>query len=183
MTVRYHFPTIDSTNAYAKRNISSFKKEHLALITADEQTAGRGRYAKTWHSPKGENIYATYVFFSKDEIDQVNLVQLLAKAAVETLKHYQVMATIKWPNDLLVNGKKIAGILIEVMDDCVIMGIGLNINMTENSLIHIDQKATSLFLETGVQYSTKDVLDLLTKHLLSLLKFRNDDDVRMNLSL
>ena len=184
MTVQYHFSTIDSTNAYAKRNISLFNKDILSLVTADEQTAGRGRYAKSWHSPKGENIYATYVFFSKQEVDQAHLVQLLAKTAVQTLEHYKVFATIKWPNDLLIDGKKIAGILIEVVDDCIIMGIGLNINMNENSLALIDQKATSLFLETGAMHPPKEVLNLLTKFLqTTLFKFGNDNDVRVNLSL
>lgn len=165
MIERYHFQTIDSTNSLAKRNLLFFKKEVLTAISAEEQTAGYGRQKRSWHSKKGENLLVTFLFHSSKELDQAHLVQLLAKIVQKVLKNYSVEATIKWPNDLLVNGKKIAGILVEIHDHWVIMGLGLNVNMDEDSLAQINQAATSLYLETGEKNSPDTILDAIAQEL------------------
>src|SRR5258708_8844374 len=100
-TTYYHFPTVDSTNAYAKRNKESFLADELAIITTDEQTAGRGRLMRPWYSPKGKNLYLTLAFFAKD-FSPFFFSQLASLCLHELLTTYKIDAKIKWPNDLLI---------------------------------------------------------------------------------
>jgi BirA family biotin operon repressor/biotin-[acetyl-CoA-carboxylase] ligase len=92
-----------------------------------------------------------------------------AIAAAEVLQRFGLAATLKWPNDVLVNGKKICGILAEGTAGGVIIGIGLNVNM--GSAGHIDQPATSLLLETGKRHAVDKLLDSL----LSTLSVRLEE--------
>ncbi len=170
--IRKHFATIDSTNTWAKQNGACLDPECITLITADEQTAGRGRFKRVWSSPKGLNIYATFcLFVDNDRQDIGNLPQIMALSAAEILEKKNFLPQIKWPNDLLISGKKTAGILCETtpleFQRCVILGIGLNVNMPSDLLQKIDRPATSLFVESGKEQSREDILDLLEKRFVS----------------
>jgi BirA family biotin operon repressor/biotin-[acetyl-CoA-carboxylase] ligase len=163
----YHFSEIGSTNDWAKENIAQCAKTEVTLITADSQTAGRGRYERKWISPAKSNLLASYVFFLKDEqFDRTRYVQLLALAAQELLRNASIESKIKWPNDLLVGNSKIAGILCETHPQdggvYVIMGIGLNVNMKQEELAAIDQPATSMLYETGKIYDLSQVTHQLS---------------------
>lgn len=154
---KHHFESIDSTNSYAKREIDSFNPFALTLITASEQTAGRGRFKRTWVSPKGLNLYATFVFFLKMLRDDLgNIPQVLALSAIKTLHPHLDQLKVKWPNDLVVGKDKLGGILCEVTQSKwgwgVIAGIGVNINMPEEKLKEIDRPATSLLKESGREF-------------------------------
>ena len=161
-----HFETIDSTNTYAKNQFSQFDPEGITRITAEMQTAGRGQFQRKWLSPKGLNIYLTYALCLEKEPMMVNqLTHVATLSILNLLKNEGVTPEIKWPNDLLVNGKKISGILCETVDMKshfgVVLGIGINVNMEKLHLSEIDQPATSLKMETGKEFSPKQLIENL----------------------
>lgn len=166
--VHYHFETIHSTNTWAKESAEQFAIDKLTLVTASTQTSGRGRFKRKWHSPSGVNIYATYCFFIDYGTINVGFVpQLLALSAVQVLEELSIFPKLKWPNDLLLNGKKMAGILCETVSVlnrcCIVCGIGLNVNMSIEDIQKIDIPATSLLFETGKEYEIGFLLKLLTE--------------------
>lgn len=156
--------SVDSTNDFAKRNSSRFDKEALTVIVANKQTAGRGQYHKKWYSPPGQ-LLVTFVFFGP-VFDQAFLVQLLASAVKDVLSKEGFSVTMRWPNDLLLKGKKVAGILIETHDDCYIMGLGLNLLLSDEEIRSINQPATSLYQESGKVFERNNLLQKIA-HLLS----------------
>lgn len=169
-----HFETIDSTNTWAKVHVNDFEKKSLTVISADTQTAGRGRFSRVWVSPKG-GIYVTYVFFV-DTLDQNlgNFPQILALAAFKVLINYIPKVNLKWPNDIVVKGKKIGGILCEIVENTIILGIGINIDMSEQDLKKIDKPATSLYDElktfTSLKEERENIFHALTNQFLNNFK-------------
>ena len=160
---RIHFDTIDSTNDWAKGHLERCSTAGITLVTADAQTAGRGRFERKWVSPPGLNLYATFVFFVPGAAyDAMPVVQLLAKAAQSALKRFGFACDIKWPNDLLIAGKKVAGILCETRPHgeyvAVIVGFGLNVNMPAEILAHVGQPATSLAVEGNAVFDREEIL-------------------------
>lgn len=161
--LRRHFTTLDSTNTWAKLNAESLDQAVITLITADHQTAGRGRFKRLWLSPPGQNIYASFCFFiEKHRKDIGNLPQVMAIAAADALEELAFLPQIKWPNDVMVRSKKIAGILCETIPFssqlCVVLGIGLNVNMPPELLSTIDRPATSVLAEDGIPREVEGVL-------------------------
>jgi BirA family transcriptional regulator, biotin operon repressor / biotin---[acetyl-CoA-carboxylase] ligase len=138
------FDSIDSTNTYLKQRKSE-KKFHACL--AELQTAGRGRFSRTWFSPFGANIYLSLAWYTHKLLhDLGGLSLMMGLATVQALTELGIQngLMIKWPNDILWRGNKLAGILIEVNAESgkpsqIIMGIGLNVNMPESwaSINHI----------------------------------------------
>lgn len=134
----------------------------MTLVTAGEQTGGRGRFKRHWVSPAGQNIYASFCFFVEHYGKEIgNIPQILALSATHVLEEYGLKPQVKWPNDVLLGKKKVAGILAETtMVDggiCVIVGIGINVNMPSDVLGGIDRPATSFFAETGKLFSVEEV--------------------------
>jgi len=176
--IRHHFATLDSTNNWAKQKADEFERTKITLVTASEQTAGRGRFNRQWQSPPNQNIYATFCFFvGKERKDIGNIPQVLALSIFDLLQHLGFASRLKWPNDVLINSKKISGILCETtpFSDgiCVILGVGLNVNMPLETLQKIDKPATSLHVEGGRLFDVEEILELLRKH------FANDLDLFM----
>lgn len=170
--VRHHFTIIDSTNTWAKQNAHLFSPNAITLVTADEQTAGRGRFKRKWESQHGQNILASFCFFvERGRTDMANIPQVMALAAAHMLEELGFRPTLKWPNDVLLAGKKIAGILAETtsFEDqlCFILGIGLNVNMSADIAQQIDRPATSLFIESNQVFEVSDVLEKLEKHFVN----------------
>lgn len=166
---RHHFQTLDSTNTWAKQHADEFDRAQMTLVTANKQTAGRGRFKRLWVSPAGSNIYATFCFFiEKHRPDIGNLPQIMALATAKTLEELHFNPKLKWPNDVLLGGKKVAGILCETVPFsdtlCVILGIGLNVNMALEQLQEIDRPATSLLAEDGIRRECEQVLQTLQNH-------------------
>jgi BirA family transcriptional regulator, biotin operon repressor / biotin---[acetyl-CoA-carboxylase] ligase len=124
-----HHERLGSTNDEAKR-LAAAGAPHGTVIHADEQATGRGRFNRTWFSPPG-NLYLSVLLrleLPAERAMELSFVTALTVAdTVEALLPKQVKATLKWPNDVLVNEGKIAGILIESVDDAQIIGIGVNI--------------------------------------------------------
>jgi BirA family transcriptional regulator, biotin operon repressor / biotin---[acetyl-CoA-carboxylase] ligase len=126
--VRHH-ASIASTNDEAAR-LAREGAAHGTVVHADAQTAGRGRFSRRWSSPPG-NLYVSIVLrlgLLPARRTEIGFVAALAVAdAVEALLPRHVRATLKWPNDVLVQGGKIAGILLEDASDALVLGIGLNV--------------------------------------------------------
>jgi len=149
---------VDSTNAQAMRHLASGAVPPF-LVIAEQQTAGRGRRGRSWASPFGENLYYSLVLRVSGGMRQLEGLSLVVGLALlQALRDAGVAdAGLKWPNDLLVGGRKIAGILLELSGDpadvChVVIGIGVNINMrvTPQGEV-IDQPWTSLRQVLGEQ--------------------------------
>lgn len=134
------------------------------VIAAREQMQGRGRHSRTWLSGCGENLTFSLLWRGTCEPRRLPVASMAAAVAVADLLAAEGLnPVLKWPNDVLVNGRKICGILSEGLSGGVIVGIGLNVNM--KSADHIDQPATSLLMEDGRRRGVEDVLEKLLKHL------------------
>ena len=147
------FDSIDSTNAEALRAIERGQAAPF-LVVAERQTAGRGRRGRKWVSPFAENVYYSLVLRIDGGMRQLEGLSLVVGLAVmQALRELGVStAGLKWPNDVLVGQKKIAGILLELVGDpadvChVVLGVGINVNMQMTD--EVDQQWTSMRLETG----------------------------------
>lgn len=154
---------IDSTNAEALRLIAAGQAAPF-LVLAERQTAGRGRRGRSWVSPFAENLYFSLVLRIEGGMRQLEGLSLVVGLAVRQalLSIGVASAGLKWPNDVLVDDRKIAGILLELVGDpadvChVVLGIGINVNMRE---AEVDQAWTSVSLETG-QMSDRNTLAAL----------------------
>ncbi|WP_233879073.1 biotin--[acetyl-CoA-carboxylase] ligase [Virgibacillus halodenitrificans] len=142
---------------------------HGTIILADEQTSGRGRLNREWFSSKGKGIWMSIIL--RPEIlpylaPQLTLLTATVLAEV-VQKNTTVTPMIKWPNDILINKKKTAGILTEMQAEqdqiqYVIIGIGMNINQTKEDIpIEIQSKATSLRVESSEKHSIKQFIHLI----------------------
>jgi len=138
-----------STNDDAK-NFLSEQSSLLSIQTSEQQIAGKGRNGKKWISPKGKNIYLSIGWLSNLKYSQLDGLSLaIGTILASTLNKFtQNQVGIKWPNDLLIEKKKIAGILIETIDINnqvgVVIGIGINVHMSEEEGKEIDQSWISL---------------------------------------
>jgi len=166
--------SLDSTNAEALRAIDSGAAAPF-VITAERQTAGRGRRGRKWVSPFAENIYYSLVLRMDGGMRQLEGLSLVVGLAVlSALRAVGLSdAGLKWPNDVLVGNKKIAGILLELVGDpadvChVVLGIGINVNMRLAS--EVDQAWTSVFLESGRLVNRNTLISRLNDSLLMYLK-------------
>jgi len=166
--LRIRFKTLSSTNSWAKEHGRKLNPEGITVVTADEQTEGRGREHRKWHSPSGVNLYASFCSFIPVSFPhQHQFAHLLSLSAAEVFEQNRLYIQIKWPNDLVAGGKKIAGILTEIVPFqetlLVVNGIGVNLNMQRPQLEAIDVPATSLLVETEKASSIQTVLSSLTE--------------------
>ncbi|NYH09581.1 bifunctional biotin--[acetyl-CoA-carboxylase] ligase/biotin operon repressor BirA [Pseudomonas moraviensis] len=147
------FDSVDSTNAESLRAVDRGQAAPF-LVLAERQSSGRGRRGRKWVSPFAENLYYSLVLRIDGGMRQLEGLSLVVGLAVmQTLHALGVPgAGLKWPNDVLVGRKKIAGILLELVGDpadvChVVLGIGINVNMQATD--EVDQQWTSMRLESG----------------------------------
>jgi BirA family biotin operon repressor/biotin-[acetyl-CoA-carboxylase] ligase len=133
------YGTIDSTNARAAA-LARAGAPDGTVVVADAQTAGRGRRGVPWFSPPGVNLYVSVLFRRPLAIKAVPVfASIAALALVDAIDELGLHATIKWPNDVLVEGKKVAGTLVECAMrgeavDYVVVGVGANLNVTPDAL-------------------------------------------------
>jgi len=146
------FESLDSTNSHLK---SYFQDKKNRACIAETQTAGRGRFNRKWHSSFGHNIYLSLLYhFDKDVSDLAGLSLVLSLSVINSLKPYGLKLGAKWPNDILYEGQKIGGILIELQAEShgashAIIGLGLNVNMLSSSKMQIPSPWSSLRKATG----------------------------------
>ena len=146
----------DSTNAQARRLAEEGAIEGTVVV-ADRQSAGRGRLGRRWESPSGVNLYCSILLRPQIPVQQASQLTFLSAVAVaETLEKVCLLsAKVKWPNDILVNGAKISGLLNEMNAETelihfVILGVGVNLNMLKKQFPEsLNYPATSVLLETG----------------------------------
>lgn len=149
---------VDSTQNVAHELVRQGAEEG-ALVIAEQQTQGRGRQGRAWHSPKGKGIYMSLVLKPRIPLHFTpQLTLLVAVALCRTMRQYVGdKVGIKWPNDLLIGGRKVSGILLESRADderlhYVVAGIGIGVNLTEDDYPpELRKIATSLRIETGAE--------------------------------
>lgn len=140
--------------------------EHGTIVIADEQTKGKGRMNRPWHSSKKKGIWMSIILRPKiPPYRAPQLTLLTATVLAEVINDYiGIQPQIKWPNDILINGKKTAGILTEMQAEqdqiqYVVIGLGLNVNQLEQDLPNtIGYKATSLQIETSKQWNLRKII-------------------------
>jgi BirA family biotin operon repressor/biotin-[acetyl-CoA-carboxylase] ligase len=167
---KYTFQSLDSTNNFAAKLLSDANPEEGTVILAEFQTAGKGQRGKNWEATAGKNLLTSVIlrptFLSVERHALLN--KAVALAVFDTVKEFCETAQvhIKWPNDILVNGLKIAGILIENVVkfgqiESSIVGVGVNVLQTSFD----EAKATSLALESNRLIPVEVVCDSLLKNL------------------
>jgi BirA family biotin operon repressor/biotin-[acetyl-CoA-carboxylase] ligase len=160
-----YFEEIESTNEYAKKN----DLPDNTLIVTDRQTKGKGRFSRIWESAPGKDLTFSLIKKINIGIDEVHLINFYTSYIIfDSIRKTYPAHTIKnlflkWPNDILLNGKKISGILTDVKDlrsesKNFIIGSGINVNSGEFN-IDVKNKATSLLNETGIESDSTDLLN------------------------
>lgn len=157
---------LTSTNLYLQEQIKQKKVEEGVVVIADYQEAGRGQGTNSWHSRAGENLLMSVLLFPAflSASQQFQLSRLISVSLCELLLSMGIDSSIKWPNDILVRGGKIAGILIEhgisgKLISHTIAGIGLNLN--QKVFPEFPQPASSVILETGRTFPNSEVAEKL----------------------
>ena len=184
----YTFDSIDSTNNCAKA-VAGCGAEEGTVVIAEKQTAGRGRLGRLWHANPNENLTFSIVLRPKLSAEAVNLIPLYVAVGVARAVERVTKLSVdcKWPNDLLVKGKKFAGILIEGSFkqnavESVIVGIGINVNQ-QNFPPDLQSKATSLRLETNKEVDRRALLSETLSSLEELYKTINSDEIQSIITL
>lgn len=152
---------VNSTNLYAKEHLDEIADR--TVVYTYKQTAGRGRFDRRWKFIGADNIYMSFVLKPSKQLLPCysNLTQYLSVILVRLIEEYELTPKIKWPNDVLINGKKVAGILSE-STICgnelsgIVLGVGVNLNGCKDVFQDIEKPATSIALELGHQVD-KDV--------------------------
>ena len=171
---------ITSTNEYIKEHYETL--DNYTIVTANYQTNGRGRMTRVWHSYAGDNILMSILIKEFNDRTDLNLLSLVTGVAVHKfLSKYLNKLYIKWPNDVLVDNKKICGILLEGKmnnnSKMVVIGIGININQTSFN-DDINLLTTSLKKELNINFD----IDLLIKELSNILVKEIDEYLNGNTS-
>lgn len=176
-----HLDSINSTNDYVKANISSF--DDLTAVYTSHQTNGHGRLQRKWLDTGEDNVYMTIALKPFPTLSPIyaNFTQYLSVILSLVLEEeFNLKPQIKWPNDVLINNKKIAGILAEGTSQGgkflgLALGIGINLNTTPEIIAKIDKPATSLFIESGIHISKEIFIEkLLYKFCLLYHDFINN---------
>ena len=162
------FESLESTNTWALEHFAEIN--HGDVIRADVQTAGRGRFNREWLASPGRSLTVSVVIKGSPWLPLgPNLGQIAAVAVARMLHRFGVRALLKWPNDLMVNDRKIAGILVERSDvgDGFVVGMGINVNMTANELdqARLQRPATSMIEASGHSLDLDEVCGILMNEL------------------
>ena len=161
--------SVDSTNNIAKRLVGKPDKEGTVIL-ANSQTQGKGRLGRTWHSEENVGIYLSTLLKTSLPPGQISKIALVAGVAlVQAINEFsQARAYLKWPNDILLNGKKVAGILTEYSKNKnhaeVILGIGINVNHARFP-VPLQHIATSMAMENGEIFERLPLIVFLLNHL------------------
>jgi BirA family biotin operon repressor/biotin-[acetyl-CoA-carboxylase] ligase len=178
------FDTLPSTNTYLAELLKTkkFKKDMNYVCFAEHQTAGKGRLGRKWFSPFAQNIYLSLLWqFSRAPHELSSLGLVVGVAIVGALKDYGIKnnLTLKWPNDVLWQKRKLSGILIELSGEThhvynAIIGVGLNVNMPQKVQEKIDQPWCDVAQITNTTSERNKLAGLLLKHILSTLATYQD---------
>ncbi len=161
--------SVESTNDIAKQLAGNSDKDGVVIL-ADSQTQGKGRLGRTWYSEENVGIYLSILLkpaLAPEQLAQLTLVA--GVVLVQTINEFsRTRAYLKWPNDVLLNGKKVAGILTENYQENklsgVILGIGINVNHARFP-VHLQYIATSMAMENGEIFERLPLITFLLNHL------------------
>ncbi len=170
-----HYKELNSTSVFAHKYLEELS--NFDVISADIQSQGHGQFERYWYSTdtNGGNIYVS-IILKPDNLAHIGeLTRFIALIGAKTIENYGITTTFKYPNDILINGKKIAGFLAEsefIGQKCkgIIVGCGINLNLNEDDIKKIDIPATSIYLETGKNVDKEEFLNLF------LSNFENEYD-------
>jgi BirA family biotin operon repressor/biotin-[acetyl-CoA-carboxylase] ligase len=185
-----HFDSIDSTNSRAKQFAESADADGTIVIS-EEQTSGRGRLGRSWVSPKHTGVWMSIILRPNlNPMEAVKLTQIAAAAIVDASLELGIKTYVKWPNDIVMNHKKVCGILTEMNAELtrinyVIVGIGINVNISEEDfpkdLIDI---ATSLKIETKASISRQLLVSKILNSFERLyLEFINENNIEASINI
>lgn len=158
-----HFDELNSTSVYSHQHLEDLKD--FQVVSCDLQTQGHGQFERTWYSSckNGGNIYISLIL-KPENIEHLNeLTRYVALVGAKTIEKYGLKPTFKYPNDILIDGKKIAGFLAESEFigsrlKGVIVGCGINLNLEEDELKNINIPATSIFAQTQKNVDKQEFL-------------------------
>lgn len=172
-----HFDTIDSTNTYLKENYE--KLDNFTFVSADFQSAGRGRNNRNWKSEKGENLLFSLLIKDKALIDKFSSLSVISAFSIIKALNLEYLS-IKWPNDIYYKDSKLCGILLEAVTrneiECLIIGIGLNVNQRE-FVGEYKRTPTSLYQITNQIYDIKQLKQSIFNQIyLDIMKVKEDYD-------
>ena len=160
----YYHESLESTNTLAKDLARENESEGIVVIS-EEQTSGRGRLGRNWTSPKKKGIWMSIVVKPNIEpIDASKITQITAASVYRALSEMDIETSIKWPNDIILNDKKICGILTEMSSEMMqinymVVGIGINVNLDLEDLPEdLREKASSIKIETGSETNRKELV-------------------------
>ncbi len=160
-----HFETIDSTNTYLKENYENL--DNFTFVSADFQSAGRGRNNRNWKSEKGENLLFSLLIKDKALIDKFSSLSVISAFSIIKALNLEHLS-IKWPNDIYYKDCKLCGILLEAVTrneiECLIIGIGLNVNQRE-FVGEYKRTPTSLYQITNQTQDMKIIKDKIFNQL------------------
>lgn len=171
-----HLESVDSTNAYLKRNYESL--DNFFIVSADSQTQGKGRDSRVWDSEEKKNLLFSLLIKDSLYFDQYKAISLIsAYSIVESLKEYGINdLAIKWPNDVYVKDEKICGILLEAISkekmECLIIGVGLNVNQKQFN--QYQRSATSLTNILNKEIEIDKLKNLVFEKIISNIKKLNN---------
>jgi len=170
----YSFDKLDSTNEYIKKHLS--KINNGDIIFAQKQTKGRGRHGNVWISPVGNLYFSFYLDKEMHRSQLFHYLMMSSIATINTLKKININAKIKYPNDIIIDKKKIAGILLESKGykkiEYLIIGIGINVNQTEFK--ELEYNAISIKNIVNETINPKEILDFFIK---SYNELENKQDI------
>jgi BirA family biotin operon repressor/biotin-[acetyl-CoA-carboxylase] ligase len=154
----YYLDEVESTNEYLRSIIGDASEG--TVVISDRQTMGKGRYGRTWYSPEG-GLWMSSLLIST----QPQLMTLIGCVAIcETMNSYDILLGIKWPNDIMLNGKKVGGVLADTIDGKVILGLGLNLNVRDFP-DDIELVSTSVYIELKKKFDKMMIFDVLCKEI------------------
>ena len=180
-----HIKKITNSTNDDVRDLLKVNKNQKIAVLAEQQNQGRGRNNKKWVSPFGKNIYLSFGWSSSMKVSQLEGLSLAVGVSVYRMliKIGLTSVKLKWPNDILIDGKKLGGILIETISSHdqaskIIIGIGLNINMEEAEGNRIDQDWTTLRKEFKKEVDRNEIAGLLLNELIILTKIFTESGLK-----
>ncbi len=156
-----YFQQLESTNTYCRQNGTNLPDG--TVVIANNQTAGKGSRGRRWESPKDVAIYMSLLL--KPDMEPVyapRLTPVMALSVARALRELGIEVQIKWPNDIVFNGRKLVGILTEMRArstavEQVVIGVGINVS-TKQFPKELKYRATSLYMETGKDFSREEII-------------------------
>lgn len=185
-----HFDSIESTNSKAKQ-LADKGEAHGTIVISEEQTKGRGRLGRCWTSPKYKGVFMSIILRPElNPVDAAKLTQTAAAAVVKATSELGISTSVKWPNDIVLNHKKVCGILTEMNAELtrinyVVVGLGINVNIEEFEFGEdIKDIATSLKIQTKAPVNRKElVAGILNNFEYLYNRFIDDNDIESSINI